>query len=62
MSKKPWPILYDKSLKYQDTFINSGINLYLQSEPQKANKIITGDFLNRYIYLQICIFVDSLMG
>jgi ubiquitin-activating enzyme E1 len=31
-------------IDYKDTFINSAINLYLQSEPQKSSKIITGSY------------------
>ena len=33
-------------LQYKDTFINTAINLYLQSESQKATKIITGNYNN----------------
>lgn len=35
-----------ENLEYKDTYINSAFNLYLQSESQKATKIITGNYNN----------------
>ena len=35
-------------IKYNDIFINSGINFYIQSDPQKSKKIISGQYSDLY--------------
>ena len=35
-------------IKYNDIFINSGINFYIQSDPQKSKKFISGQYSDLY--------------
>ena len=46
VTKKVEPSI--KNIEFKDIFINSGVNLYIQSSPQKSKKIISGQYSDLY--------------